>query len=256
MFKNNRASRAIVIMVGFVVIAMSAVMPAYANSIVTSVHNFAAGGGSTGFSSNFLYTDQFGVQQVVDQVCVFCHTPHQAASNAAAPLWNRTAAPGLNYLMYSSSTMSATVPGSPQGVSALCMSCHDGVTSLAVGTLLNPPGDGPVSAQNFGGADGAIGDVYTGPGGFPDGWFANIGNQVPGGTDIDLRNDHPISIVYPTTKQGMWASPTNASLRLFGTAPNKTVECATCHTVHDDQNGKFLAMPNDGSQMCLACHDK
>jgi len=233
---------------GFVLIANHA----SADSIKGSKHDFTPAG-TSGFSGNFDAPDEFGMPAPVSEVCVFCHTPHNAASGAAAPLWNRST-PSRTYLMYSSSTMSATVPSGPQGVSALCMSCHDGVTSIAVGTLLNEPNGGPVTLFDSGYYD-KIGQLYSGTG-WPAVWKANIGNQTnPSGT-IDMRNDHPISFIYPTNAAGIRNAPTDPRLRLFGTAPNKTVECSTCHLVHDNQYPPFLAMPNDGSNMCLACHDK
>lgn len=34
------------------------------------------------------------------------------------------------------------------------------------------------------------------------------------------------------------------------------VECATCHDPHESTNKTFLRIPNTGSALCLACHDK
>ncbi len=33
-------------------------------------------------------------------------------------------------------------------------------------------------------------------------------------------------------------------------------ECATCHSVHDDQHTMFLRTTIDGSKLCLGCHIK
>src|SRR5262249_52548917 len=65
------------------------------------------------------------------EICIFCHTPHNA--NPAAPLWNQTLS-SATYTPYTSSTMVATA-GLPTGSSKLCMSCHDG--TVALGNLLN-----------------------------------------------------------------------------------------------------------------------
>ena len=35
-----------------------------------------------------------------------------------------------------------------------------------------------------------------------------------------------------------------------------SVECASCHNVHDPSNGTFLRMSNASSALCLACHNK
>jgi len=120
--------------------------------------------------------------------------------------------------MYSSTTFTASVAAKPTGVSMMCMSCHDGVTSITAGTLLNAPGSGnpQVSLDQFATipAPGAIGSVFQGQIGF--GWGANIGNAIHGGTAIDLSNDHPISFAWPTGKADLFASPLNGALRLFG----------------------------------------
>lgn len=237
---------------------------AEALTIVGSRHDFSTTGtGTSAFSGNFYVPDPVsGFTVPIDQVCVFCHTPHGAQTGVSAPLWNRTSSPpagGYTYKMYSSSTMSASVPvGGPTGISALCMSCHDGVTSIAVGTLLNPPGDAsPGQVTTTVPYNGVVGAVYNGDP-LNGGWRANLGNidpVAPGLKIIDLSNDHPISFIYPTNAPGIKA-PADTRLRLFGTAPNKTLECATCHLVHDNAFQPFLAMPNDTSQMCLACHIK
>ena len=50
-----------------------------------------------------------GAQTNVTRVCVFCHTPHQAAAaNAQDPLWNHTLSATASYGVYGSATMNAT----------------------------------------------------------------------------------------------------------------------------------------------------
>ena len=51
----------------------------------------------------------------------------------------------------------------------------------------------------------------------------------------DLRNDHPISITYDTTKDTKFMPALNGKvgvLALYGAAKNQ-VEWGTCHNVHD-----------------------
>lgn len=255
MFTLARTSKTIILLFAVTVIAAITASSASALSIKVSKHNFATGGGSTGFSGNYEAPDEFGIVTGITEVCVFCHTPHNGAAGKGAPLWNRST-PTRSYTMYSSQTMSAVNPTDaqgPQGVSALCMSCHDGVTAIAVGTLLNPPGDGPVTAVPT--TYQSIGELYTGSG-FPSAWGPNIGNQTVSTGAIDLSDDHPISFVYPTNAPGVRPTRLNSDkLRLFGASKNM-VECATCHLVHDNANEPFLAMPNADSAMCLSCHDK
>jgi len=35
-----------------------------------------------------------------------------------------------------------------------------------------------------------------------------------------------------------------------------TMECASCHDVHDNGIAPFLRLSNDASAMCLTCHNK
>ena len=162
--------------------------------------------------------------------------------------------------MYSSSTISATPvnPSQPTGVSLMCMSCHDGVTSLAVNSLQQNPGGASQVFVDTGmmANPGAIGNIYNG--GLV-GWGPNIGGVVPGGANknINLSNDHPISFNWNYTKPDLYNGPQNPNLRLFNWQGNsQMLECATCHRVHDPSIPPFLAMSNAQSAMCLACHNK
>lgn len=252
---------------GFMLSAAIAAGSASAASIVGSKHDFTStsSGTNMGWAAAFNVPGGGGFPEPIENVCVFCHTPHGGAgSTAAAPLWNRTtlapATSGYTYQMYTSDSFTYG-SAAPTGISALCMSCHDGVTSVAVGTLLNAPGSAAPGDVKFndGTQKGALGDLYWV---MPDGttfsgWGPNIGNNYPGSgsTTINLSNDHPVSFVYPTKTGINPSSGLPAALRLFGASKNM-VECATCHLVHNPQYPPFLAMENIGSQMCLSCHNK
>src|SRR4029078_3589800 len=80
------------------------------SSVVNSPHNLSATGPGTIRAT--------GEQQV----CIFCHTPHNAAP--IQPLWNRNVAVNAS-VPYSPSSLQAK-PGQPTGTSKLCLSCHDG----------------------------------------------------------------------------------------------------------------------------------
>ncbi len=254
----------VMIVVAVMILAMTGINTAYAATIVGSKHDFSAGNtsGSTPFAGVFT-VDQGGFPLYIDEICVFCHTPHGAANPSTAPyLWNRTTTipAGYSYNMYSSTTMSG-VPNvtGPTGVSLMCMSCHDGVTSLAVNTLLNAPGAGnpAVSVDTaMMAAPGAIGNAYAGAP--PLGWGANLGELTPSspGRVFNLSNDHPISFAWSYTKPDLNPSGSiNPKLRLFGPSKNE-IQCATCHLVHDPGIPPFLAMDNAQSAMCLSCHNK
>jgi len=143
----------------------------------------------------------------------------------------------------------------------MCMSCHDGVTSIGVGVLQNAPGSGNPAVTFDPGASGLttdkIGEIFWSGG--PLGAGPNIADGDPAvAGSLDMTNDHPISFEWPTGDSGLYAAPqapNTEKLRLFG-ASKRRIECATCHSVHDNTIPPFLAMSNAGSDMCLSCHIK
>jgi hypothetical protein len=92
-----------------------------------------------------------------EQICIFCHTPHHAITDASilnAPLWNHTLSSehydvktqGSYYTNTGPPPSSVTItvnlltspPDQPDGASKLCLSCHDGTVALgdvATGTI-------------------------------------------------------------------------------------------------------------------------
>lgn len=175
------------------------------------------------------------------QICIVCHTPHNAAVSTSGPLWNHTSTT-QTFTMYSNTTIDGTVDGSPNSPSKTCLSCHDGLTAV----------------DSYGGATGTILLNTTN---FP-GTKSNLGT--------DLGNDHPISISYTATTastDGSLYNPTTTTVTALGggTITNKMlfsnkVECASCHDVHNSgaaaTNGKMLRVSNTASAMCLTCHNK
>lgn len=200
------------------------------SDVTSSRHNLSSGGTLTDKS-----TDE-------DQICVFCHTPHQA--NPATPLWNHGAS-AAGYTTYTSTTMQAS-PGSPSGISALCLSCHDG--TVAVNNLVNPPND--LGANPTMGSGNELNASFQ----------IDTGNAAYVGTD--LTNDHPISFTYDgtlATNDGNLNTPTStdfvdagSTVPLFG----GSLECASCHDPHDDTVEPFLVKSNAASDLCKTCHQQ
>jgi predicted CXXCH cytochrome family protein len=167
-----------------------------------------------------------GVNIPGNQVCLPCHTPH----NALLPgednvLWNH-AETGETFVMYSSAA------GQPEGPSKMCLGCHDGVTAL----------------DSYGGVQGTV--VMTGS--------AALGT--------DLSDDHPIGIEYPTDEPGEYNDPSTfdpginngPGVHLVEINDNgvQRVECTSCHNVHNNGLGNFLLVPIEESYLCLQCHIK
>jgi cytochrome c553 len=183
-----------------------------------------------------------------NELCVYCHTPHGGQTGGIAPLWNR-ADPGNITAVYDSSTLStvadAVVAADVDNTDApLCLSCHDG-TNVG-GNLTNPPGLPGTQPTISGGPISAGADI-----------------------DLDLSDDHPIGFNYATAVTQDTELNAKASVETalgagavsFGGGDD--MWCSSCHDVHgvDDGSGTaiheaFLRISNDGSALCLACHDK
>ncbi|HET8540031.1 MAG TPA: cytochrome c3 family protein [Anaeromyxobacter sp.] len=173
----------------------------------------------------------------VDEVCVFCHTPHGAYQSR--PVWNRDLSyqDGASlYALYGSTTLDSSVVR-PTGASKLCLSCHDG--TLAIGSLMNLDAVRNVTVPMQGG-------VTTMPAG-----------RTRLGTD--LRNDHPISMVPNVAADPeIQLPPPGDPVRLReGSTPGQkdTVQCTSCHDPHLTSY-KFLVKDNDRGALCLTCHPK
>jgi predicted CXXCH cytochrome family protein len=165
------------------------------------------------------------------EICVVCHTPHHAnATVTDSPLWNHEVTTA-NFTPYTSASLDAQV-GQPDGVSKLCLSCHDGTVAL----------------DNFGGRTN--GTVYV------------TGDELIG---TDLSNDHPVSFTYDdnlAAADGGLNPPSTTDSGLGSTIQNDMLfgdklECASCHDVHNGSGqSKLLVKSNSGSALCLTCHAK
>ena len=178
------------------------------------------------------------------QICLPCHTPHNAVSDAA-PLWNHELSVAT-YTLYSSPSMDATI-NQPTGSSKLCLSCHDGT----------------VAVDSFGGQTGTI-------------FISAFGADVD--LTTDLSNDHPISFTYDaalaTIDPGLF-DPTATIVTIGSGTFSRTgtisdvmleggteLQCQSCHSVHNDFvagiaiSDALLKISIGGSELCLACHNK
>jgi predicted CXXCH cytochrome family protein len=198
------------------------------------------------------------------QTCIFCHTPH--GGSTSTPLWNRAAPTGGAYQLYTSSTTTVTTTAGQvaASVSGACLSCHDGTIAVDVLTNVNGLAFGPAVSFTRQTATAKATYGSTAPG-------AN--NRMTGGLPFlgnDLRNDHPVSIIYETAraaKPSEFITQTLSGVKitvgttnpvpLYGTSTSTaTVECASCHNPHSNQLGNFLRKANTGSAICLSCHVK
>lgn len=172
------------------------------------------------------------------QVCVFCHTPHQSGTSVD-PLWNHTLSTVASYGVYASATLNATPTDIGGGTSAsnLCMSCHDG--TVGPGSLYNNPNRAN-GTEETPSAPWAPATLISGT--------ALLGT--------DLSNDHPVNFTYDATLVGA-----DGGLVAVGSLPSWAliggqVQCSSCHDPHNNTNGAFLPIPNTNSAVCTSCHLK
>lgn len=179
------------------------------------------------------------------QICVACHTPHNADTSVnEAPLWNHTVTTTV-FDLYASPTFNGST-NQPAGSSKLCLSCHDGTVAI----------------DSFGGAAGSV----------------NMAGASVIGAGGDLSDDHPISFAFDTALAAVDGglhdpSTTNVTIGL-GSDKEKTgtiaqtmliggqVQCASCHDVHNSSTvpgtagQPLLKVSKQGSALCLTCHNK
>jgi predicted CXXCH cytochrome family protein len=236
--------------------------------VVASSHDLSANGAYTSGDA-------------LNRVCIYCHAPHNTyklskanggPANASIgggpqasdafdylPLWNHTLQANTAYSMYyagpgapsdpanprAQQTLGKQVPGS---VSLLCLSCHDG--SVAVNSYGNS--SQPINSQG------------------PATKFINSGYVI--GKDQYLGNHHPIGFDYDAVAAVDTNIVTSAGAAFGGSAgvvkdhlfssavtgSTRTMECATCHSVHNKDNSgeSFLWKSDAGSALCLTCHKK
>lgn len=180
------------------------------------------------------------------QICIFCHTPHNSQSQG--PLWNRKDTSVANFARYSSSTLkigtiaasqyspSGSAGGQPNGSSRLCLSCHDGVTGL--GDVIRSGQMGEI--QMLGGNSIPQNDIAS---------FHPSTNKMKVG-------HHPVSFVYATsfdfkTQNGTMIGLNGASFNLpkYSAKPLMAdkvklqdskrdargwMQCTTCHDPHQN----------------------
>jgi predicted CXXCH cytochrome family protein len=166
------------------------------------------------------------------ELCKFCHTPHLAQAVVGAPLWNHQTTTA-SYTLYSSATFQGT-SSQPGPTSKLCLSCHDGT----------------VATDSF--ANGGVLQGGT--------HMMTTTNRV--GFGGSLSSDHPISFNYNAalvaldpalvTPQSTNYVDAAHSIPLY----NGKLECASCHSTHDNTFTRFLRISNAGSALCLKCHVK
>lgn len=183
-------------------------------SVVNSKHNLSTSGRGTIRALN------------EDEVCIFCHAPHNTAPQT--PLWNRHN-PTAYYRIYQSSTTDARID-QPGLASKMCLSCHDGTIALGL-VLSRDPNDPIPMNQPF---------MPTGP--------SNLTN--------DLSDDHPVGFRFDrqlSNRDPQLRSPDLVS-RQVKLGERGQLECTACHDPHNNELGNFLRITEQRGALCNTCH--
>jgi hypothetical protein len=230
------------------------------------------------------------------EVCVYCHTPHQASSALPAPLWNRTTRATTYTMPLSQASDGAAAQ--PGAASLACLSCHDG--TVAIDSIINMPGPGRIDrAQERGQNDAFLSQAWRNPTGAAADTHAALDRtgclscHSPGSgrsaqdftralIGTDLRDDHPVGVPLPAARLGEFVRPDRSGDRLafydrnangrpdpnevryYDAGAGAAVECASCHDPHGVPDGarggrllpKFLRVSTNGGALCVTCHVK
>ncbi|MDP2166848.1 MAG: hypothetical protein Q8J64_00775 [Thermodesulfovibrionales bacterium] len=257
----------------------------YAEAVIGGMGNVT----QTNNPHNFSASSSGVKAQSETQVCVFCHTPHNAYKEVVgdnilnAPLWNHklsTQAYKVNTPDFI--TFLSTPLQSPDGASKLCLSCHDGTVAigatysrgsitmaatanLTAGFMLSP------SSPAYIGNDLTTKHLVSVPmndklitdsivdceSGF------RLRLQYPwatGNANIVLR---PTKATYPTSSsggiEGGYAASASGSNK-YKAGYNYGVQCSTCHDPHlwanttDKETPGAFFIVSGFTSLCSACH--
>lgn len=238
----------------WVLLAPGLAAPLWAADMRSTMHNLARKGGGA----------------EAEEICVFCHTPQLsrlADSVAAVPAWQGALPKHHSYVMYDDIGRSQFGDKPAIGSQSIaCLSCHDATQAMGI---TNAAGDHPFGVPYRGFLRGGRGgDVAPGAGGAP----FRAAEHLKSFDDFRLPSRGMVD-----NRQVWWVSAAGVSPRrnrndlplyvrqeegegsgLGGKGEVEEVpyvECSSCHDPHGT-NKLFLRVSNEGSRLCLTCHDK
>lgn len=199
----------------------------------------------------------------VEEVCVFCHTPQLPGlqpgrlGGAARPAWQPSLPPTHAFVIYDD--IGRLQFGDKPAIgsqSIACLSCHDANQAFSV---MSSDADHPFGIPYRGftrGRERLPQEESTGddaPGHAAHYLKALDEFRVPSHGLVDNRS------VWWVSAGGLSAVRSRSDLPLYarpaagGEIPY--VECSSCHDPHAP-NKLFLRVSNEGSRLCLTCHEK
>lgn len=199
-----------------------------------------------------------------DEVCVFCHTPQLpvgiegTSGPAAQPAWQPSLSPNHDFLMFDDIGRSQFGKMAVGSQSIACLSCHDSnqafqVTASDSDHPFGIPYRGFMRRRGPAAAAPGSGSQGSGPARAAQHLKAVDDFRMPSNGMVDKRS------VWWVSASGISAVRTRSDLPLYarqgeeGETPY--IECSSCHDPHVARP-LFLRVTNEGSKLCLTCHEK
>ena len=230
--------------------------------------HFALAGPEPG--TGFLGSEHDGtLHSTTKGACTNCHTPHQGKTTLL--LWNHTLSvnsfswdepkttAGTNFPTFAGDTY--------KGMSAKCLSCHDGSVAVTDGQWFEeeflPPGSFKVPFPYQVGFEGKMNGTHPVAMPYPANGAGSTYNGSTTGSAINLSEWVPD----PMATNGIRLyNDDGAGNIVAGVVTGKSgIECGSCHDVHNgpDVTGIFLlrgttggADTSKGGYICVQCHRK
>lgn len=186
-----------------------------------------------------------------EAICVFCHTPEDAAAAGPAPAWNRSNGNGPYATYDDIGRLGVSGTRSIGSSSVACMSCHDSTQALGVVAFSY---DHPVGVPYRGEFPGY--QPFIGSG------ISRIPNDIgPHGSTAHFRPavggivENRRVFWVPSSPGGISRRRTDLPLYARQSANGEVpyIECTSCHDPHSE-NRTFLRTTQSGG-LCLTCHD-
>ncbi len=198
-----------------------------------------------------------------EEVCVFCHTPQLSPAGAgqsllqAQPAWQPSLSTAHSFVIFDD--IGRLQFGDRPAVgsqSVACLSCHDANQAFSV---MSSESDHPFGIPYRGFTRGrerlpveeAINDDSPSR---PARYLKSLDEfRIPSRGTVDNRSFWWVSAGGTSAVRTRHDLPLYARQGANGEVPY--VECSSCHDPHVP-NKLFLRVSNEGSRLCLTCHDK
>lgn len=207
------------------------------------------------------------------QVCSFCHTPAIAVGEGGVltpekmPHWQSSLAKEHSFTIYDDIGRMGLGKASVGSQSIACLSCHDSAQAFGIGKIsenhpFGVPYRGALKGNNQ--INASLPSVSS---------AVNVSGEKEYKREAmhlkSLEDFRPVSKGTVESRTVWWVSATGQSSRRTRSdlplyARNDSdipgsdvphIECSSCHDPHS-ANELFLRVPNEGSKLCLTCHDK